>query len=65
MNPMTDDRGRLDEQGFGARVEPHRRDVHAHCDRMLGSRDEAQDLVQESFLRATLDVPSDLTVGVR
>ncbi|WP_420122737.1 RNA polymerase subunit sigma-70 [Nakamurella sp.] len=49
---MTDELRPLDEQGFGARVEPHRRELHVHCYRMLGSFEEAQDLVQESFLRA-------------
>ncbi|GLX01010.1 RNA polymerase subunit sigma-70 [Microtetraspora sp. NBRC 16547] len=39
-------------EGFGARVEEHRRELHVHCYRMLGSFDEAEDLVQEVFLRA-------------
>ncbi|WP_067173712.1 RNA polymerase subunit sigma-70 [Microtetraspora niveoalba] len=39
-------------EGFGARVEEHRRELHIHCYRMLGSFDEAEDLVQEVFLRA-------------
>lgn len=52
MNSMTDELRPLDEQGFGARVEPHRRELHVHCYRLLGSFEEAEDLVQESFLRA-------------
>lgn len=52
MNTMTDDLRPLDEQAFGARVEPHRRELHVHCYRLLGSFEEAQDLVQEAFLRA-------------
>src|SRR5690349_15482819 len=52
MSPTTDDLSPLDEQAFSARVEPHRRELHIHCYRLLGSFDEAEDLVQESFLRA-------------
>jgi RNA polymerase sigma-70 factor (ECF subfamily) len=52
MSSISDDLRPLDEQAFGARVEPHRRELHVHCYRLLGSFEEAEDLVQEAFLRA-------------
>jgi RNA polymerase sigma-70 factor (TIGR02960 family) len=41
-----------DEAAFAALVDRHRRELHVHCYRMLGSYEEAEDLVQETFLRA-------------
>jgi RNA polymerase sigma-70 factor (ECF subfamily) len=40
------------EAEFTQLAERHRRELHVHCYRMLGSFEEAEDLVQETLLRA-------------
>src|SRR5215831_2485678 len=41
-----------DEAAFAELVAPHRRELHVHCYRMLGSFDDADDALQETLLGA-------------
>ncbi len=47
-----DDLGEVDEATFSGLAQRHRRELHVHCYRMLGSFEDAEDTVQETFLRA-------------
>jgi RNA polymerase sigma-70 factor (ECF subfamily) len=41
-----------DEREFRSKADRHRREIHVHCYRMLGSFHDAEDLVQETMMRA-------------
>ena len=42
----------LDDAAVAQELEPHRPGLTAHCYRMLGSAFEAEDALQETFIRA-------------
>ncbi|MBO0844623.1 MAG: RNA polymerase subunit sigma-70 [Nocardioides sp.] len=44
--------GKVDVTAFSGLADQHRRELHVHCYRMLGSFQDAEDTVQETFLRA-------------
>jgi RNA polymerase sigma-70 factor (ECF subfamily) len=53
------DRARAgDELAFTQLVEPHTREIHAHCYRILASVDDAEDALQETLFAAWRGLPS-------
>ncbi|MBN8619747.1 MAG: RNA polymerase subunit sigma-70 [Anaerolineae bacterium] len=49
MQPPLD---ALPQEQFGGLVEAYRRELKVHCYRLMGSLQDAEDMVQETFLRA-------------
>lgn len=47
-----------DQQAFGELIELYQHKVYQICLRMIGNRQEAEDLAQEAFLRAYLNIES-------
>ena len=52
MSPADQRTDSRDQAAFAASLDRHRRELQVHCYRMLGSLEDSEDVVQETFLRA-------------
>jgi RNA polymerase sigma-70 factor (ECF subfamily) len=58
QDPLLDAARLGDERAFASVIEPYRRELRAYCYRMGGALHEADDLLQESLLRAWKGLPA-------